>query len=260
MANKSLQKDRKAVINDIRKKQGRAENVRGAAIVGVCVVIALGIVGAAAWNPITSSIKANKYNDVALQDIGKSAKAAACAAPTTVKADGNQQHIATGTQQVYTTAPPAFGPHWNEQGVAPVDMGRKFYTAADRPDLEALVHNLEHGYTIVWYDDKISKDDRSVLESIGKKFKGTTDFRDKFIAVPWTAKDAKETFKKGDAKTAFPAGKHVAITHWSAGGNGQTDTTKQVGAFEYCGGVSGQAIKDFMLKYPYTDSPEPGAM
>lgn len=260
MANKSLQKDRRAVINDIRKKQGRAENVRGAAIVGVCALIAVLIVGAAAWGPVTDSIKANKYNSVALQDIGKSASAAKCSKITTTKADGNQQHIPTGTQQVYTTAPPAFGPHWNEQGLAPVDMARKYFTRADRPELEALVHNLEHGYTIVWYDDTVSQDDLDTLKAIGQKFKGTTDFRYKFIAVPWTSKDEKETYKKGKPETEFPKGDHIAITHWSAGGNGQTDVSKQVGVFQYCQGVSGKVIKDFMLKYPYTDSPEPGAM
>lgn len=260
MANKSLNKDRKAVINDIRKKRDRAERVRGAAIVGVCVVIALAIVGAAAWGPITDFFKTSKYDDVALQDIGKTAKAAGCQKPTEAKADGNQNHIATGTEQTYTTAPPAFGPHWSEANVAPADMSRKFYTTSDRPDLEALVHNLEHGYTIVWYDDTVSDDDLNTLRAIGDKFAGTSNFRFKFIAAPWTAKDAKETAVAGDKKTEFPAGTHIAITHWYADAANTSDASTQKGAFQYCAGVSGEAIKDFMEKYPYTDAPEPQAM
>ena len=31
----------------------------------------------------------------------------------------------------------------------------------------------------------------------------------------------------------------------------------QVGVWQYCSDVSGAALEDFMLKYPYTDSPEP---
>ncbi len=53
---------------------------------------------------------------------------------------------------------------------------------------------------------------------------------------------------------------HIAITHWSQGGAGITDVSKQVGVFQYCSSVSGAALKDFMTKYPYLDSPEPNAM
>lgn len=260
MANKSLNKDRRAVINDIRKKQGRAERVRGAAIIGVCLVIAVLMVGAAAWKPITGFFKESKYDDVALQDIGKSAKAAGCQKVIETKADGNQNHIATGTEQTYTTAPPAFGPHWNEANVAPADMSRKFYSADDRPDLEALVHNLEHGYTIVWYDETVSEDELDLLRVIGDKFAGTSNFRYKFIAAPWTAADAKETAVAGDKKTEFPSGTHIALTHWYADPANPTEASTQKGVFQYCEGISGEAIKDFMQKYPYTDTPEPQAM
>jgi len=260
VAKKPAKSDRRAVIDDIRKKQRGAERARGTAIIVVCVLIALAIVGLAAFKPIKDSIQTSSYDSAALQDIGKSPSAAGCQKIVERKADGNQQHEATGTQITYTTAPPAFGPHWNEYGVAPVAMSRKFYSRSDRPELEQLVHNLEHGYTILWYDDTVDGAELNEIRAIAKKFTGTSDFRDKFIAVPWTAADEKETYKKGDATTSFPKGTHVALTHWSAGGNGETDTSKQKGAFEYCAGVSGQAVKTFMEKFPYTDSPEPTTM
>jgi hypothetical protein len=249
---KPSKSDRRAVVDAIRKQQRGAERTRGYAIVGVCAFVALLIVGLAAYQPIKGWYDDRKYESVALADVGK--PASVCQAPTTVKADGNQQHEPTGTQITYTTAPPAFGPHWNEAGVAPVAMSRKFYTRDDRPELEQLVHNLEHGYTILWYDDTISDAQISEIRALGQKFPGDTNFRYKFLAVPWLASDAKEIGKN------FPKGEHIAFTHWSQGGTGITDTTKQVGVFQYCSDVSGAALKSFMEKYPYTDSPEPGAM
>jgi hypothetical protein len=244
--------NRRAVIDDIRKKQKGADRRRGFAIVGVCALIAILIVGAAAFRPVKDWWDERQFNDVQLADIG--APASACAKLTTKKADGNQQHVPTGTAVDYTTAPPAFGAHWNEQGVAPVAMDKKFYAWSERPELEALVHNLEHGYTIVWYDQTVDGDSKEIsqLRAIASKFPGSSNWRYKFKIVPWLPTD------EGGKK--FPSGKHIAISHWSAGGSGQTDTSKQVGVFQYCSSVSGAAIKTFMTKYPYTDSPEPSAM
>jgi len=58
----------------------------------------------------------------------------------------------------------------------------------------------------------------------------------------------------------FPGGAHVAFSHWSKGGAEETDTTKQVGVWQYCSDVSGEALDSFMQEYPYTDSPEPNAI
>ena len=52
MAKKPAKSDRQAVIDQIRKQQKGADRKRGLAIVGVCVVIALLIIGAAAYQPI----------------------------------------------------------------------------------------------------------------------------------------------------------------------------------------------------------------
>jgi hypothetical protein len=249
---KPSKSDRRAVVDEILKKQRGAERLHGVAIVGVCVLVAVLIVGLAAYRPVKDWYDGRKYSGVDLASIGR--PASVCQAPTTLKATGNQQHVPTGTVVKYTTAPPAFGPHWNEQGVAPVAMSRKFYSRTDRPPLEALVHNLEHGYTLLWYDNTVSSSQLNEIRGIGAKFPGDTNFRYKFIAVPWLPADQKAIGK------SFPKGTHIAFTHWSAGGTGVTDTAKQVGVFQYCSDVSGAALKTFMKNYPYTDSPEPGAM
>ena len=260
MAKKPAKSDRRAVIDEIRKKQKGAERRRGYAIVGVCATIALLIVGAAWYAsdlPGTPAwFEQRKWDRLDLASIGQPAKDV-CQDVTTKPADGNQDHVDAGTKVDYTTAPPAFGPHWNIQGVAPAPMSNKFYAPGERPELEALVHNLEHGYTIVWYDETIAADEDKLTElrGIARKFPGTENFRYKVIVAPWTKAD--------ETGESFPKDEHIAFTHWSvggAGGAGTQDATKQVGVFQYCSDVSGEALKDFMTKYPYTDSPEPNAM
>jgi hypothetical protein len=249
---KPAKTDRKAVIEEMRKKQKSADRRRGTVIVTVCVLAAVGIIAAAVVPILLDKREDSKLDSVALDKIGSAASV--CQKVTTKPADGNQNHVPVDTKVDYADAPPAFGAHWNQAGLAPAAFARKFYTADDRPALEALVHNLEHGYTILWYDDTIAKDEAALddVEAIARKFSGSDDLRDKFIAAPWTADD--------ENGTKFPDGQHIAFTHWSAGGDGETDTKKQVGAFQYCSGVSGDALSSFMDEYPYTDSPEPNAM
>ena len=251
MAKKSSKSDRQAVIDEIRRKQKGSEKRRGFAIVGVCALVAVLIVAAAAYRPVRNWWDLRQFKDINLASIG--APASTCSKVETKPADGNQQHVPSGSQVTYSTAPPAFGSHWNEQGVAPAPFNRKFYKADDRPELEALVHNLEHGYTILWYDETIADDGDALadVEAIADKFDGDS-LRDKFIAAPWQKSD--------DDEGTFPEGQHVALTHWSAGGVGETDTTKQVGVWQYCSAPSGEAVEDFVKQYPYFDSPEPDAM
>ena len=247
---KPAKTDRQAVIEQIRSKQKGAEKRRGLAIVGVCVVIALLIIGAAAYQPLKQWWGLRQFEKVDLSGIG--APASACDDVITKKATGNQDHVPSGTPVTYDDAPPAFGPHWNEAGVAPAPMDRKLYTTSDRPELGELVHNLEHGFTILWYDKTIadSSEKMSELRGIASKLQGTTNLRDKFKAVPWTSEDGK----------AFPKGQQVAFTHWSVGGAGETDPSKQVGVWQYCSDISGAALDTFMKDYPYMDSPEPNAV
>ena len=243
MANKSTKdRDRRAVVEQMRRDQKKAERRRTIVVIAVCVVVALVIVGLAAI-PL---LKQNKLTSGDLASIGASEKAAGCQPVLKKKATGNQDHKPEGTPITYPDAPPAFGPHYPV--TAPFE--RKFYTASDRPQIEYVVHNLEHGYSLLWYDDTIAKnsDQLAVVKAIAKKYEGTK-LTDKFIALPWTAKDGK----------AFPKGTHVALTHWSAGGD-PTDVSKQQGIWQYCGQPSGAVVQKFMQDYPYTDSPEPQAM
>ena len=114
----------------------------------------------------------------------------------------------------YESSPPAAGPHWAQFLFG--GQVRKFWSTDDRPPIERLVHSLEHGYTILWYDESIADDpdELNVIDGIADKFRSdSNNLRYKFIAAPWTSQDEKESGK-------FPDGMHVAFSHWSAGGSG----------------------------------------
>jgi len=242
---KSAASDRQKVINDLYAKQKRKANRQGTVILTVCIVIAVLIVGVTAYKPISTWLDNQKWKGKSLDEVG--AAASVCKPVTTKPAGASQQHVPETQHVKYTDAPPAFGKHWNVAGLAPAPIDQRFYTASDRPPLEALVHNLEHGYTILWYDETAAKDSDTLdtIKGIAKILDANdTNNRLSFKAVPWTSKD--EDGKK------FPAGEHIAFTHWTAG----TDN-KALGVWQYCSEPSGAALKSFMAKYPYTDAPEP---
>jgi hypothetical protein len=235
--------DRRQAIDQIRKKQASAEKRRGYMIVVVCAVLGLLIIGAAAWKPLKDKWDAREFADLQVSEIG--APADVCQDVTTKKANGTQDHVEPGTPLDYPEAPPAFGRHYNIWA----DFETKFSTVGDRPELGELVHNLEHGYTILWYDETAADDAEQMdqIRAIADKFTGSSNLRTKFKAVPWTSEDGEP----------FPDGQHIALTHWSAGGAGTTDPSEQVGVWQYCSAPSGAALEEFMEAYPYTDSPEP---
>src|SRR4029450_5068043 len=109
------------------------------AIVGVCTLVALLIVVAAAYRPVKNWWDLRQFKDINLASIGS--PASVCDKVTTKPATGSSEHVPMGSQVTYDTAPPAFGAHWNEQGVAPAPFNRKFYTDKDGPEPEALGRN-----------------------------------------------------------------------------------------------------------------------
>jgi hypothetical protein len=243
---KQQKSERQQKIDQIRKKQASTESRRGYMIVGVCVLVALLIVGAAAYQPIKNRLDMGEFEALDVAEIG--VPASECSEVRTEPAEGNQQHVEPGTPLDYPEAPPAFGRHYDIWA----DFETKFYTEGDRPPLGELVHNLEHGYTILWYDETAADDPEMMdqIRGLASKFTGGSNLRLKFKAVPWTSEDGGE----------FPDGQHIALTHWSVGGAGETDESKQVGVWQYCSAPSGEALETFMEDYPYLDSTEPNAV
>jgi hypothetical protein len=242
VANKSKtqDRDRRAKVEAMRREQQARERRKSVLFIAIAVVIGVGLVVAAALPPYLKS--RNDPTKKSLSSFGVAASAAACGAVINDPPTKSGVHVGPGTNTPtktrvkYTTVPPSSGEHF----VTPVVPAKAFYTAKDRPPMENLVHNLEHGYTIIWYDSTVTGKQLSDLKNISQSARRTAaaGSTGKFIVSAWDT-----------SYGAFPAGKHIALSHWAA---------KQ-GHRELCGKVSGAVVNSFMKTFPYTDSPEPNA-
>src|SRR6478736_2683732 len=117
-------RDRRERVAEMQAAQKRAVRRRLFVVIGACVAVVAIIAAAAAW----------------------------CDAVTNDPASGSSDHVGPGTNQAgvtkiqYATVPPSSGKHF----VVPAVDSRRVYTVDDAPSIETLVHNLEHGYTILW--------------------------------------------------------------------------------------------------------------
>ena len=239
--------DRRERLEQLERERKAAERKRTLLFVGVVGVVAAIIIGATGWSLLQERRSAEAIAGRGLEEFGVPAGEASCDEPQETKATGNNEHIPEG-DITYDQAPPASGPHrpnW-------VQLAREFYTADDRPELEQLVHNLEHGYTILWYDASVADDDEAIaeIEEMSRKFGGQATLDNAFIAAPWTAQDVKEDGE-------LPKGKHLALTRWYADPETRDD---QKGITQYCGRLSGEVVGQFMDDYPQEASPEGGVL
>lgn len=230
-------RDRLASFEAARRSEQRRRNLGLLAICGVLAVALLAY-------PVYLFVGDYQQRNATIGDFGVATAAAGCDAVAEHAATGNQEHVAEGTDVAYDQTPPDSGKHYP----SPASFSKHFYAVDDRPAVETLVHNLEHGYTVVWYRADAPADQIDTLRSISKTFASDDyDPTQKFIAAPWSTED-------GDG---FPAGKNVVLTRWTADPANPADTASQKGVRQPCSSVSGPAIADFMTKYPETSSPEP---
>ena len=240
MANKTkqLEKDRRARVEAMRREQQAKERRKSLLFIIVAVVLGVGLVAAAALPAVLKS--RNDPAKKSIESFGVSAAAASCDAPTTDKVTGNNVHVGPGTNQPnktkvkYAEVPPSSGEHF----VQPVMPAKAFYSASDRPALEQLVHNLEHGYTLLWYDKTVTGEQLKTLKDLADRARNEAAVgpNHKFIVSAWD-----------DSYGAFPSGKHIALSHWGA----------KEGHRQLCGQVSGAVVADFVKKFPASDAPEP---
>lgn len=226
-----------ARLDATRKAQERRRAIR---LVAVCGALALALLA----YPVYLFGNDYRARNAPITDFGPPATAAACDPISSNPASGNQEHVAEGTKITYSRSPPDSGAHYD----SPAPFARHFYTTADRPSVETLVHNLEHGYAIAWYQADAPADQVATLADIARTFGSeNSNIADKFIAAPWSSMDG----------AGFPEEKTVVLTRWTADPADRDDASKQRGVRQSCGQVSGEAIAGFMATYPVDNSPEP---
>jgi Protein of unknown function (DUF3105) len=254
----SKNRQRREVVEQMRRDARAAERRRTTMVFLACAVAAVIIVGIAIYAIVKQNNKEDALRAADLNTLGVAATAAGCSTVQEEVGTGTGQHVTTPV--TYQTTPPSFGPH----NPTPADQGVHFYTADDRPPVEVLVHNLEHGWTIVWYDESVAGDSGAmdILKATAGKFDGHgSDPSYDMIIAPWTSSDG--------GGTPIPDGKHIAFTHWSIHhqtfdpnawkGHDVTNGEPAIPSFgesQYCSSFSGAALGDFMQKYPFDDAPE----
>jgi hypothetical protein len=231
---KQLERDRRAKIEAMRKAEQARQRRRSVLFIVVAAVVGLGLIAAAAVPAYLEN--RNDPANKPLSAFGVGAAAADCGPISNDPTTGGNDHRETGTAIEYEQVPPSSGPHW----AAPAFPAREFYTKADRPPMEQLVHNLEHGYTILWYDDTLKGEQLETLKDIAASAReqDPTGPGGKFVVSRWD-----------EAYGTFPEGKHVALSHWGA----------EQGHRQLCGQVSGEVVNRFIERFPASDSPEPNA-
>lgn len=231
---KNVAKDRKSRLDQVRQQQAQADRRRTLLVAVVAVALVVGL-GAA-----VTTVVLNERASRDITRVGVGAAAAACDPVVTDPASGSNIHVGPGTDKPavtrvdYATVPPSSGEHY----VQPEYPARAFYTAQDRPAVESLVHNLEHGYTVLWYAESTPAAQIDQLKRIAELARDDENTSGKFVVSAWEAD-----------RGAFPAGKILALSHWGA----------KNGYRQFCGAVSGTAVQDFVAAYPWRDSPEPNA-
>jgi hypothetical protein len=89
-------------------------------------------------------------------------------------------HVGQTEFPTYQSRPATSGPHWNlGDGVAPVFWG--VYTT---PQAEpAIIHNLEHGGIVIWYQSTATAEDIQKLTQFTQQQLATTQY--KVVLSPW---------------------------------------------------------------------------
>jgi hypothetical protein len=227
--------DRRVRLEELRAKQKRDERRRSAVFFGL-----LFLGSAIAFGRPAFAWVENKVDDPLSRPIpsfGVELAQADCGKITKDPAGPPQRHVKVGTRVAYDVVPPSHGPHYEN----PVSFAaRPFFTTRDNPPVENLVHNLEHGYTVLWYDPTVSGRTQDEIEDLAARLRHEPKYQ-QFIATPWDP-----------TYGGFPAGKNIAVSHWS----GPDKKGQSYGHRLFCGQLSGAAVQEFMDRYPATDAPE----
>ncbi|MDQ3941341.1 MAG: DUF3105 domain-containing protein [Actinomycetota bacterium] len=165
MSKKLEQKQQRRLAEERRRSEQRREALRRNFVtIAIAIVVAVLVV--------FLIIDAREEQGLGGGPVGVSAAEANCTEPETFESQG-RTHIEVGApHEPYNSDPPTSGPHFE----IPADTG--FYPDALPP--EQLIHNMEHGQIIIWYDPDLPETDIDQIEALVDKESGST------VASPYT--------------------------------------------------------------------------
>jgi hypothetical protein len=141
---------------------------------------------------------------------------------TRVPDEGNN-HVPQSEVPTYNSVPATSGPHWSlGDGLAPIFWG-VYTTPQAQP---AVVHNMEHGGIVIWYQSTATAEDIQKLTQFTQQQLGTSQY--KVILSPWNGPDF---------------GHPIAVTAWDW--------------LLYLDGADIDQIRAFQNDHPSSDAPEP---
>jgi hypothetical protein len=219
VSKKLEQKQQRRLAEERRQQEAKREQRKRNL---VTVLIALVVIALVAALVISDRQRASG-------PVGVAASEAGCGEVEEVEAAGNE-HIEPGTpHEEYNSNPPTNGPHWPVSEVAPVPGG--FYDEAQVP--EAVIHNLEHGQIVFWYDPNAPQQVKDDLEDI------VSDETGELVATPYEGLEDYNFY----------------MTAWTKGPNEPEDSFG-TGHLMGCDLVSEAVIDDFRRDFQ-GKSPEP---
>ncbi len=210
------------------------QRMRGLIILGVSAVVFVALIGAA----LIPYLNRDEPEPKSGGTVGVTSAQAGCGGVERSEATGGGEHLAEGAELEYPDGPPASGAHWGNFLYGP--QIRNFYTPDDRPPVEQLVHSLEHGHTLIWYDETIAPGTQAYADL--KAYSSALSAEDYLMMAPWNTADG----------APMPEGKHLALTHW-------TGPKDQHAIRQFCAAPSGEAFDAFRKEFTPMDAPEPGA-
>ena len=212
MSKKLEEKQRRREAEE-RKKEAlrRAQRKRNLVTTVVALLVAGGVVGAIYVQ--------REAESTAIATYGVAPDAANCGDVEEHEIMGADHIEAGGAHEPYSTNPPTSGPHYNAAGLGPVQAG--FYEDAAEAPPEGVVHNLEHGMIVFYYNPDAPAE---VIEDLEL---AVEDESVASVATPWSQIE-------GDA--------NFVMTAW--------------GVSQSCEEVSREVVNDFRKKYQGIAGPE----
>ena len=210
---KKLEEKQRRRLAEERKKEAQRKEARKRTLVTTLIAV---VVAAAVVALVISDRNAQR---AARENVGVAEEEAGCG-PVEEHEEQSRDHIEVGApHEPYSTNPPTSGPHYNAQGLGPVLTG--FYEDATEAPTEGVVHNLEHGQIVIWYNPDAPA---NVLEDIEFLY---DQERTATVATPWP--DIED-------------GKNLVLTAWTVS--------------QACEEVSQEVVDSFRRAYQGIAGPE----